>query len=712
LNDVNSHTQKTKPLNGLPENQILSVLHAIADGIIVQNAYGKLIFANQAAATLMGFDNPQELINTSTEEILDRFEIQDEFGQPLNTEWLPGPLALKGEPEPSSMIRYRTDGASTYRWASVKARSVLDGEGQVTMVVSLIQDITETKWVERYQNFLAQVGETLSTSLDYNATLNKVAELAIDQLADWCTINVLDEENTLQLIAIAHTDQEMIALAQDLQNRYPPDLQAATGVARVIRTGKAEFYPHVSVTALKEVAHDDEHLQMLKKLGINSVIILPLKVRERTLGALSLIWAESGRKYNNTDVIMAKELARRASLAIDKARMYRESQDLNEELEVRVVNRTEQLRSLIGTLRGEIEERKKTTQELREKETILNALFESAPDGQVLVKEDGSIVRVNVQIENLFGYTREELVGRPVEILLHDRLQSQHKNQRLEFMSEPRRRSMGSGKNLFGKRKDGSQFPIDITLSPVKTPSENLVIASVRDISDRVQVEAELAEVQRRLLENVEAERLSLAQELHDGPIQDLYGITYSLKEMGESLNTSLDSQSMNGLLSEAEDSVNRVINTLRATCGELRPPSLAPFGLEKAIQAHIDTLQQAHPDLEIELDLMPDGQTLPERTRLALYRIYQNAVSNVIRHAEASRLAVRMGLDEQQVQLEIEDNGRGFQLPNRWVELVRQGHMGLVGAHERVKAINGNLNIDSAPGEGTRIRVTIPRDV
>lgn len=131
-------------------------------------------------------------------------------------------------------------------------------------------------------------------------------------------------------------------------------------------------------------------------------------------------------------------------------------------------------------------------------------------------------------------------------------------------------------------------------------------------------------------------------------------------------------------------------------------------FGLEKAILSHVEQFRTEHPEIKIRLNLEPDGQRLPERVRLALFRIYQQAIANIIRHAQASKVQIRFNLDEHSARLEIEDNGRGFDVPERLVGLVRKGHLGLVGAAERAEAIGGKLTISSQPGKGTTIQVEV----
>lgn len=217
----------------------------------------------------------------------------------------------------------------------------------------------------------------------------------------------------------------------------------------------------------------------------------------------------------------------------------------------------------------------------------------------------------------------------------------------------------------------------------------------------------EKAETLRLLTEGRERERQFLARELHDSPLQNLYSIRHKLEVL--SRNPS-DPENVR-LLDEAHSVVDRTAEDLRILCGELRPPSLGPFGLEKAIRAHVRTIQRSHPNLNATLDLTPDGQVLDEHLRHSLFRIYQSAVTNVLRHADASNLWVTFKLYDGGVMLEVRDDGRGFNVPKSWLTLARSQHFGLLGISEWAEAIEANLTVDSNPGEGTRVRVVAPRD-
>lgn len=231
-----------------------------------------------------------------------------------------------------------------------------------------------------------------------------------------------------------------------------------------------------------------------------------------------------------------------------------------------------------------------------------------------------------------------------------------------------------------------------------------LLERTIRYTIEHKEIERELAEARERLAESRERERLRLAQELHDGPVQDLYGARFRLK----SLLKSAADDNTSRQLADVEAGLQDVTRTLRAICGELRPPTLAPFGLDVAIRSHVEQFQAAHSDLNVELELDAGGLDLNEDARHALYRIYQHAISNVVKHAGATHVRIHLSFDGN-LRLEIEDDGCGFEVPERWTQLARNGHLGLLGAAERAESVGGTFEVQSTPGEGTCMRVVVP---
>jgi PAS domain S-box-containing protein len=172
--------------------------------------------------------------------------------------------------------------------------------------------------------FLLRASGLLSASLDYEQTLSQVATLVVPRLADWASIQVLEEDGTLRSLAIAHVDPAKVEMAEELQRRYPTDMSASYGVPQVIRTGRAEVVPEILPAMLDEVGLDDELRRIVEELQLRSTMIVPLAARGRVFGAITLVWAESGRTYTQDDLPLVEELAARAALAIDNARLFQE----------------------------------------------------------------------------------------------------------------------------------------------------------------------------------------------------------------------------------------------------------------------------------------------------------------------------------------------------------------------------------------------------
>ncbi len=186
-------------------------------------------------------------------------------------------------------------------------------------------DVTERRRAEDGLRFLARASEVLSSSLDYPATLASVADLAVPDLADWCVIDIF-ENGSLNRLAVVHENPEKILLARQLRERYPPDPESQYGVPRVLREGGSVLVPEVTESLLQEAAKDEEHLEILNGLGLKSYMAVPLVVRGRTIGMITLASDELGFVYGEADLELAEDLARRAAVAVDNARLYYDAQ--------------------------------------------------------------------------------------------------------------------------------------------------------------------------------------------------------------------------------------------------------------------------------------------------------------------------------------------------------------------------------------------------
>jgi len=355
-------------------------------------------------------------------------------------------------------------------------------------------------------------------------------------------------------------------------------------------------------------------------------------------------------------------------------------------------------------------QRQQAEQALLQERDFITSILDTTGALVIVVDPLGRIVRFNSACETVSGYAFEEVQDRPFWDLLL-----------LPEEKEP-------VQQVFDRLNAG-QYPINfdnywitrggrlrrITWTNTVLLAEDgrvrYVVATGIDITERIQAMEEVQktanhlELQHYLMHTLEKERLNIAHDLHDGVLQGFLGAVYGLKSaMADATSAELRQR-----LEQVASVLQQEIQELRAFCYDLRPPALAPFGLEKAIRSDATTFQENHPELMVRLDLVPDGKSLPEPSRIALFRIYRELLINVLRHAQADQVEVRFYLEAEQARLEVQDNGVGFELPDAWVELARRGNLGLVGAIERAEALGGKVTVDSRPGGGTLVRAVIP---
>jgi PAS domain S-box-containing protein len=305
------------------QRRLDGIFSVLADAVTVQGAGGRIEYANPAAAALIGLPSVDAVLAADPGELVGRFEIRHPDGRVVAAEELPGARVLRGEqPEPLlTQSVYKATGE--LRWFLTKATPLVDESGQL-LAVNVIEDVTDQHEATLRQRFLAEVGEALASSLDYEQTLQRVAQLAVPGLADWCAVELPDERGMLEQVALAHADPARVEQALALRERYPPDPAAPIGSAAVLRSGEAQLIPQIPDSLLEASAHDAEHLELIRALQIRSAMSVPMVTGGRALGVMSFVFSESGRLYDADDLAFAQELAARAATAIENARLYTE----------------------------------------------------------------------------------------------------------------------------------------------------------------------------------------------------------------------------------------------------------------------------------------------------------------------------------------------------------------------------------------------------
>ena len=327
------------------------------------------------------------------------------------------------------------------------------------------------------------------------------------------------------------------------------------------------------------------------------------------------------------------------------------------------------------------------------------------PHGVIAADQNGLIVHLNEQIEKMFGYNRTELIGSPIESLVPRAAMASHTKLRKRYYQVPEKRPMGAGRELYGQRKDGSEFSLEIGLAPCSDGGETLILASVVDITERRESERRHQALLRRMMRAIELERLRLAHELHDETGQSVTAVMLELRRIEkESDEGGRDRvRRLRGQLENMSRALHRI-------AWELRPASLNELGLKVALANYL-TRWMAQSGIRVDFHFL-DGKldAIDDEICTIIYRVVQEALTNVAKHAAgATTASVVVDGDQSLIRVTIEDDGCGFDAP-RAIEHA-SGGLGLAGMRERLSLVRGDLEIESALGAGTTLFIRIPRD-
>ncbi len=337
--------------------------------------------------------------------------------------------------------------------------------------------------------------------------------------------------------------------------------------------------------------------------------------------------------------------------------------------------------------------------EMHLSDRLILGLVDSAPDGLIIADDRGVIVLVNQQTEQMFGYDRDDLLGQTVEKLLPDDVRDLHVSHRDGYRDQPEPRPMGIGLGLQGRAKDGTLFPVEISLSPLQADDgAQLVIAAVRDISDRLRTEAELSSALQRAV--VVADRERVARDMHDNVIQELFATGMSL----EATATRLDDAETVDRLVKAVDSIDQVIMQIRSTIFGLRSHNEWGDGVQGQILTVLKSASEAL-GFEPSVSFIGPVEALDDPVVENLSAIVREALSNTARHADASMVNVTIEVTDDRIELLVVDNGAGIS-----VAIGDHVGQGLRNMSERAVSLGGACEVAAEDGGGTRVLWQVPR--
>jgi serine phosphatase RsbU (regulator of sigma subunit) len=262
-----------------------------------------------------------ELRGRDGREVMAGFQVEDEHGRALTIDDLPGMRLLGGE-APAPLLMRVVDSDGTVFWRILKTTLLKGRRGRFAGAMTVIEDVTAVKNAELRTRVLAESGRILASSLDYQETLRNIAQIAVPALADYCGVDLLDDDGLLARVAAAHRDPARRDLVGRLEaiEPYLPDRSAPAG--RVLLTGTSELYDGITAAQLAATARSDTHHELIQALDIHSALLVPMRVPARTIGLLTLATTGSRRRMSDEDVELAEQLGRRAAVAVENARLH------------------------------------------------------------------------------------------------------------------------------------------------------------------------------------------------------------------------------------------------------------------------------------------------------------------------------------------------------------------------------------------------------
>jgi PAS domain S-box-containing protein len=549
------------------------------------------------------------------------------------------------------------------RTLEISAAPVRDADGAIVSAVAILADVTRRSRAEENLRFLARANELLVASLDWERTLAAIAELAVPALAGYLVIDLLDEEEELHWVVAIHADPEKTELVRELRGQYPPTLSTHP-VQVALRTGEPQLLPDLQAEA-EAMAHDTKHARAIRQIANTSGLVAPLVARGRTLGTISLGTIEGQPRFDDSDLAMAMELARRISLALDNARLFSEAQD-----------------------RGHAAE-----------------ALEYVDDGVILVDEAGIVRLWNPTAAISLRRPAIEAVGRPIAELLDEwhSLQS-----RIPVASEPQASGASRAQTLPVEVQGEERW---LSVSAVRFPGGT--VYAFRDVTDE------------RAVEQMKTDFVSTVSHELRTPLAAIYGAAMTLRRRDVAVEESQRDRLLEVVSSEA-DRLARIVNDiLWASRLESGRMSIAIERCDAAATTAevVDVLRTRAPEgLEVAVSKsrgLPQVAADPDKLR----QILTNLIDNAIKYSpDGGRVEVEIGRSGGRVRFRVTDHGLGippaeqdrifekfFRLDPNLTRGVGGTGLGLYISRELVTRMNGRIWVDSDGRTGSSFFLELP---
>jgi PAS domain S-box-containing protein len=699
------------------------LLNAVEQAILAVDLTGHIVFWNRFAETLYGW----------TVEEVQGHNIEEVLATPLLMETARGNLVQmqRAEGWSDEFLVQRRDGTSFM--AQMSATLIQIEQHTLITIVTISPDNSEQQQLQEANRLLAEAGALLINAVDYEAPLTALAQLAVPQIADWCAVYLLQADGSIEQVALAPAEitakqaSHHQAAYDWLQNHLPND--ESDGLPAVLRSGEPKLVTDVT-SDLGAIA-----------AAIKSYMIVPLITRPQTLGAITFVASESGRRFDQNSLALAENLVSHIAIYLEKARLYRDSHRLNTELENRVSERTTELLTAVAQLKqseATIQTLFRISNKLNatlEVDTILDELAQEAiriVNGESgfagLRTADGMTVRkyfkrgAAIPFEHTWhlgqgipGWVLEHKIPYGTSDATHDpiiRLDLPINTELRSIICTPILDSAGEVLGYFDIRnkQDGDGFTIsDQEMLMALAPAASIAIQNALAYQQRLATVSELKESSRQLqalaanLELArEEERTQIARELHDQLGQALTAMKFDLAWLADHLGPKDATLAQKAKTVTAQ--MDGMIKTVRRIATELRPGMLDDLGLAASIEWQARDFEK-RTGIVCAVNVPSEDLLLSRSQSVALFRIFQEALTNVARHANAQNIEAKLVATPEAVTIEVHDDGRGIQVQ----EIAGLHSLGLLGMRERAKRLGGAFDIHGVPGDGTILTVSIP---
>ncbi|HEV2661895.1 MAG TPA: PAS domain S-box protein, partial [Ktedonobacteraceae bacterium] len=566
---------------------------------------------------------------------------------------------------------------------SVTVSPIHDREGHIIGASDIAHDISERQRVAAQERFLTEVSKVLSSSLDYSETLANIARLAVPQLADWFVVDLVNAQGQFELVEVAHKDPEQMRWARRLREHSPIDSTAPTGVPRVARTGQAELYSEITDEMLVASARNEEELAISRRIGSTSVMLVPLVARGKTVGVVTFVSTASGRNYDERDLALAEEVGRRAGVALDNARLYRQVQQSRDQLEI--------------ILQG-----------------VADGILVYAPDSRLLfANEAGAQMNGYASVQELLAAPPLGIVGR-YELIDEQGQPFPHAQltHRRVLAGEPEAQA------IIGYVEVGTGQPERWSLVKSRpVPGESgmvaMVVTIVHDITERM------------LVERRKDEFISMTSHELKTPVTSLKGFTNVLQRR---LAKQGDTQGLHYLarmdaqLNKLTTLISDMLDISRIQSGKLAL-RVESFDLDTLIDETVENVQAATSTHRLLVEGRTGAQVLGDRERLG--QVFVNLFTNAIKYSpRADKVMVRLlqDADQEQAIVSVQDFGMGIdkthheKIFERFYQVTDPEEktypglgMGLYISSELVERHHGRMWVESSKGKGATFFVALP---